>query len=547
MLKIATSFSGGFGSIEFAMKYEDIPHEVVFACEWLDPQRKSYLHNHGEPTSNFYKDIRDLDGTKYKGEIDLYHLSPPCQSYSLAGQREGAEDERGGLMFEAVKSIDEVQPKMFTIENVKGLLSSNDGEDWKNILRDVKSLKGYTVQYGVMNAKDQGTPQNRERVFIVGFRGRCMPMPFPKRIKLDKCLADVLEEIVDEKYYLSDQRINTLAKSNRSVKHGDKKTEYAPTVMASYAKIPTDGFYIKSATKDGYETAQEGDSINLTFPNSKTRRGRVGKSVAQTLDTACNMGVIDTRRKKEYNGIKKDEDAQRTLKKANAFEVLQILWREAREKALSKWSIGEFTSFQQEEILQSRLHGKEFCKSWRTSDELRNSTSHSTEHEETFYKTEMLREMWEAWEDGYSSYRREFPKQLIRELDDIVQKLSHEATSSKTDMQNRGMRNESKRTQLLQQALYKIQKIWKSYDNKVPEQRIRRLSPRECSRVQGDFRDMFKQGEASDTKLYEFIGNAMDISTTRNLLKAMFAYKVEFGEPLEPSFVRKEVVKSTLF
>ena len=97
MIKVMTAFSGGFGSIEFALKYENIEHEIVAACEWLDPQRKSYLLNHGEPTSNFYKDIRDLDGTKYKGEIDLYHLSPPCQSYSLAGQRGGAADERGGL------------------------------------------------------------------------------------------------------------------------------------------------------------------------------------------------------------------------------------------------------------------------------------------------------------------------------------------------------------------------------------------------------------------------------------------------------------------
>ncbi|MDD5360465.1 MAG: DNA cytosine methyltransferase [Sulfurovaceae bacterium] len=95
-LKVATAFSGGFGSIEFALKYNNIPHEIVFACEYAEPQRKSYLLNHGMPTVEFCKDIKDLDGTKYKGMIDLYHLSPPCQSYSLAGNRCGALDDRGG-------------------------------------------------------------------------------------------------------------------------------------------------------------------------------------------------------------------------------------------------------------------------------------------------------------------------------------------------------------------------------------------------------------------------------------------------------------------
>jgi len=201
-LKIATCFSGGFGSVEMAMKYENIPNEVVFACEWLEPQRKSYIQNHGEPTSCFYKDIRDLDGGKYKGEIDYLHLSPPCQSYSLAGQRGGASDERGGLMFEAIRVIDEVQPKMFTIENVKGLLSANGGEDWRNIMMDLRSLPGYTISYGVMNAKEQGTPQNRERVFIVGFRADAPLMPFPERIHLDNDMFDFIEDECDECYYL---------------------------------------------------------------------------------------------------------------------------------------------------------------------------------------------------------------------------------------------------------------------------------------------------------------------------------------------------------
>jgi len=187
MLKVATAFSGGFGSVEIALKYLEIAHEVVFACEWLKPQRDSYIKNHGEPTSNFYKDICDLNGTKYKGQIDYYHLSPPCQEYSVAGNRGGADTDKGQLMFQAIKSIDEVQPKMFSVENVKGLLSSNNGEDWRNILKDFNSLKGYTISWGIMNAKEQGTPQNRERVFIVGFRGNSPMFHFPKKTTIKVC------------------------------------------------------------------------------------------------------------------------------------------------------------------------------------------------------------------------------------------------------------------------------------------------------------------------------------------------------------------------
>lgn len=212
MLTVATTFSGGFGSVELALKDLGMAHEMIFACEWAKPQRQSYLLNHGEPTSNFYEDIRSFSGTKYKDKIDWLHESPPCQSYSMAGSRRGAADEKGGLMFEAIKKIDEIQPKMFSVENVRGLLSANDGEDWKNILKDFKSLKGYTISWGIMNAKDQGTPQNRERVFIVGFRGQAPQMSFPKRVSLDKKFCDILEDEVDEKYILSNKTIENIKK-----------------------------------------------------------------------------------------------------------------------------------------------------------------------------------------------------------------------------------------------------------------------------------------------------------------------------------------------
>jgi len=384
MLKVATAFSGGFGSVEFALKYLDIPHEVVFACEWLKPQRESYILNHGEPTSNFYEDIRTLDGTKYKGEIDYYHLSPPCQSYSLAGSRGGASDERGGLMFEAIKSIDQVQPKMFSVENVKGLLSSNGGEDWKNIIRDFKSLKGYTISWGVMNAKEQGTPQNRERVFIVGFRGPGPQFSFPSKKELKITLKDLLCDVVNDKYFLSEKMIKCFNARKEISKGYEFKPQngerHANCLSVKYGNYSTDTYIkINSNTKSGYETAKLHDGISLSRPTSTTRRGRVGKQVAQTLDTSSSQGVL-------------------------------------------------------------------------------------VENEQ-----------------GY---------------------------------------------------------------------RIRRLTPREVSRIQGDSKDMFKFGKASDTKLYEFIGNAMDINTTKNLIARMLDHlknNVKLNKPIDSTFKKKETVTQNLF
>ena len=479
-MRVATTFSGGFGSVEFALKYLNIPHEVVFACEWMKPQMESYLLNHGEPTSNFYEDIRDLDGTKYKDEVFYLHESPPCQSYSLAGSRGGAADERGGLMYEAIKKIDEIQPKMFSVENVKGLLSSNGGEDWKNIMRDFKSLKGYTISWGVMNAKEQGTPQNRERVFIVGFRGQAPQFSFPKRVELKKVLRDVLEDEVDEKYFLSDEQVLSFSNSNFNQEQNRLQTKkHCDALLQRDYKSPK-LVKVKSATKQGYEEATENDSINLSFPDSKTRIGRVGKNVAQTLDCACNQGVIEPK-------------------------ILQL------GRGYNKGGL------------------KNLCptltkNSWERNNFLIDYNSLANQKVATNIK---------------ESVRKNF----IRDYDKIIDsdKAVFYSDCDSGFQDNKVCLTESACLRANNKDTFTLDK----------EFRIRRLTPRECARVQGDFKDMFKFGKSSDTKLYEFIGNAMDISTTKNLILKMLEHckVIDFTEPNEPSFEisTKEKPMDTLF
>lgn len=349
MIKVATAFSGGLAACEFALKYEELEHEVVFACEWDKYARKQYLKFHGEPKT-FYNDVSDLDAKKYLNQIDLYVWGSPCQDLSLAGQRKGFDGAKSSLFREGARVMNEMKPRSFIFENVKGLLSSNGGADYKEVIKTFKEM-GYLIAMKVVNTKEHGIPQNRERVFIVGFLDpdeyHAFNFAEPEPLKL--LLRDMLEEEVDEKYYLSDKMIDGFMKHKErhedrgngfafapksgddiagclSVKAGNRQTDnyikepqliqvgnidtkghnslwgrvYNPNGLGAClnangggAGAKTGLYHVKSATTKGYEVATVDDSINFTHPDSKTRRGRVGKGVAQTLDCACNQGIIE--------------------------------------------------------------------------------------------------------------------------------------------------------------------------------------------------------------------------------------------------------------
>lgn len=309
MIKVGSDFSG-VGAFNQALMRLGIDYEEVFACDMDKYARETFIHNYGEP-KYYPKDV-------YKREIpteslDIYMTSPPCQAFSLAGKRLGKDDQRGILFFNSHEFIKTNKPRYFIFENVKGLLSDDNGntfQEWVNMLGG-KSVNGlpvlfpykdsvpYHIYYKVMNAKKHGVPQNRERVFIVGIRDdKDNYFRWAKEEHLTKRLKDVLENEVDKKYFLSEKMINCLNnyESNKFEINTEvvNETNLARTLRTDMAKMGRQDNYIKvkSATKKGYEEAKEGDSINFSVPNSETRRGRVGKGVAQTLDTQCNQAVF---------------------------------------------------------------------------------------------------------------------------------------------------------------------------------------------------------------------------------------------------------------
>lgn len=205
MLKFATVFSG-IGAIEHALKRMGVPHELVFACDNDSFVKQSFFANYSIDESKWFDNIQDVNGKPFKNKVDLLVGGSPCQSFSLVGKRRGFEDSRGTLFYDFARLIKEIQPKAFIFENVKGLLSHDSGKTWEVIENTFKEL-GYDYHAKVLNARDFGIPQNRERLFVVGFKKkRNFDFPNPQELKLT--VQNLLEDYTEDKYYLGEKGMN---------------------------------------------------------------------------------------------------------------------------------------------------------------------------------------------------------------------------------------------------------------------------------------------------------------------------------------------------
>ncbi len=204
MLKLATAFSG-IGAVEHALRRMRVKHKLIFACDNDSHVKKSYFENYDIDESRWFDLVQDIDGKKFKGKVDLLVGGTPCQSFSMVGKRRGFKDSRGTLFYEFARLVNEIKPKAFIFENVKGLLSHDSGKTWEIIQNTFKEL-GYIYYPQVLNAKDYGIPQNRERLFVVGFRKK-RDFKFPKPVELKITMQDLLNDAVESKYYLPEKGI----------------------------------------------------------------------------------------------------------------------------------------------------------------------------------------------------------------------------------------------------------------------------------------------------------------------------------------------------
>ena len=225
-MKVGSDFSG-VGAFDQALRRLGFDYKTIFACDMDKYARQTYIENYGEP-DYFPKNVYDREIPEES--LDIYMTSPPCQTFSLAGKRKAEDDKRGILFYNSLEFIKKNKPKIFIFENVKGLLSADNGKVFQNwlqllgnkingntILFPHKDSANYSIYWQVLNSKDYGVPQNRERVFIVGFR-EDREFTFPKKEYLKLKLKDILENKVDDKYFLSEENVNKLLEYNKRQK-----------------------------------------------------------------------------------------------------------------------------------------------------------------------------------------------------------------------------------------------------------------------------------------------------------------------------------------
>ena len=171
--------------------------------------RQSYVANYPVTDDRFHWNVTFLEGRPYRDQVDLFVGGSPCQSFSLVGKQMGLSDTRGTLFYEYARLVSEIRPKCFIYENVRALLSNDGGKTWATMAKVFTDL-GYDWKHQVLNSKDYGIPQNRERVFVVGFRkdlGVGDRFEFPKPKKLETTMQDYLLDVVEGKYYLPEKGV----------------------------------------------------------------------------------------------------------------------------------------------------------------------------------------------------------------------------------------------------------------------------------------------------------------------------------------------------
>lgn len=489
MIKIGTHCSG-IGAPEQAIKNLNIPHRSVFACEKDIYARKTFLANH--QTDIMVEDMTTESWEDPKYYSDLYVAGIPCQAFSLAGKRLGELDKRGLLFYDFYRYVKNQQPKVFMIENVKGLLSDNNGvtfQNWiallgqsmnthLNMFNHEDSLM-YNLHFKVLNLKDFGLPQNRERVFLVGIRND-LPntFRFPKGWKLKLKLKDLLEPSVDAKYFLSDKMVAGLIKHDQNSRDKGRNFHFEPLPFDT--DLPA-----KCIRANSYKSGPDDNFIKVGYVNQDTQASMVyseeGLSPALTAGSqGYSLGYVQVARERRTEEAR----AERRQTGNNGFRGKEVVFEESDvmnclQTAPTNDNLIKVGQIVLPGLFESagRVYSPEGIAPTLT-------TKTGGGHEPYFMVNEATKKGYAVAVDGDS--------------------INFKQTNSKT---RRGRVGEQVANALMidsQQAV-------------VVKDAIRRLTPTECLRLMGQNTDTFDTAGNSDTQIYKQAGNSIGVT----LMEAM--------------------------
>lgn len=275
-----TVFSG-VGAVEFALKRLGVNHKIMFACdngnreieidlarEFLNVKQlrtveekkiyvedlynqktrkqnyvqKTYLANFHIENNNYFQDIRLFDGETFKNKIDLFVGGSPCQSFSSVGPQKGLEDSRGTLFYDFARLVSEIKPKVFIYENVRNLINHDKGNTW-TIIKSIFDKLGYHYKFDVLNSSNYDIPQNRRRIFLVGFKEKKFYelFEFPKYKKVTRVMNEFLIEKNNFGSITYDQNGDLLMSKKRGIT--EEKYFLTPKLYAYVMKGGTKSFY----------------------------------------------------------------------------------------------------------------------------------------------------------------------------------------------------------------------------------------------------------------------------------------------------------------
>ena len=302
VIRLATSFSG-IGAIEYAFNRLGLNSRIVFAGDINPKCKETYFANYDIRDEQWHTDIHDFDAKPYRNQVDLFVGGAPCQAFSIVGDQRGFEDTRGTLFREFARVVKECQPKVFIFENVQGLFKHDNGRTWDVIRKTFEDYCGYDVHYQLLNARDYGVPQTRERLYCIGFR-RKTNFKYPAPIPLKYRMYDFMEDYTDTEYfsgtdgykYLSNNEVhrNGLVKGIEQERFNDFVFKVKDVEDKYYLSEKVAKYVLAGGTK--------------TFKTSTKTDLEIARPLLQSMHKMHRAGVdnyVTYRKDKGVNGIRK--------------------------------------------------------------------------------------------------------------------------------------------------------------------------------------------------------------------------------------------------